>query len=390
MENQTIARPCFICGAAGGAAMFAHDYEVCGLGRVRYALRCCEGCGLVLQDPAVSPQTMARQYAMFSNYLAYAPGDPPLSPTAGRMLQMLAQQNAAPGRVPGRVYDIGASTGAMLWHFRKQGWAVGGCDLSPLAVSQAKALNGVDLDHGDCEATLPGHAGLDLVTLSHVLEHIYEPVSVLAAIRAALAEDGHLLFEVPCLTAPQINPAGLFTMEHVNFFERTSIENLLGAAGFEVARASVTLDHFPYPVITVLAGKAEPANGGARPSGFARNLDFLRAYQVVEQRIWDGVDARLHEAVAQGERVYLWGAGIHTSMLLARTGLGRRARIAAITDRDAQKHGQCVGDYPVVAPEAALASGDKIVVSSFVSEAAIADGLLRQGLPEGRIVRLYT
>lgn len=385
MQNDTIRRACFICGSTGGEAVFPHDYSVCGLGRVHYALRCCDGCGLTLQDPAISPDTMMRQYSMFSNYLAFGGGDPPLSATAGRMLDFLAQAQVPPGRA----YDIGASTGAMLWHFRKHGWTVGGCDLSELAVGQAKALNDIDLDHGDCLETLPRQAGVDLATLSHVLEHIYEPVAVLRSIWAALAETGHLMFEVPCLIAPERNPAGLFTMEHVNFFEETSITNLLAISGFEPVRAVVTLDHAPYPVITVLARKAHRQAAPRIRNAQAENLAFLRAFKIVEQQKWDAADARIHAALAPGEPVYVWGAGIHTSMLLERTGLERHARILGITDRDTQKHGQMLGDHVVVDPAVALESGRKIVISSYASEAAIADGLMRQGLAADRMVRLY-
>ena len=386
MDNEPLRRTCFICGSADGVAAFPQDYSVCGLGRVRYALRCCDGCGLTLQDPAISPATMMRQYSMFSNYLAFGGGDPALSATAGRMLEFLAVAQVPPGRV----YDIGASTGAMLWHFRKQRWAVGGCDLSELAVSQAKALNDIDLDHGDCQETLPLNRGVDLVTLSHVLEHIYEPVEVLRSVWDALADGGRLMFEVPCLIEPDLNPAGLFTMEHVNFFEQTAIENLLGVVGFDLQRAVVTMDHQPYPVITVLAGKAAaPDSPPAIRNVQAENLEFLRAFQLVEQRKWDAADARIGAALEPGEAIYVWGAGIHTSMLLARTGLERHARILGITDRDAQKHGQMLGDHVVVDPAMALESGRKIVISSYASEAAIAEGLMRQGVAADRIVRLY-
>jgi len=385
MLNETIRRRCFICGSGDGEAAFPQAYDVCGLGRVTYALRCCAGCGLVLQDPAISPATMMRQYSMFSNYLAFGGGDPPLSATAGRMLDFLTQAQVRPGRA----YDIGASTGSMLWHFRQHGWTVAGCDLSELAVSQARALNQIELDHGDCLETLPRLEGLDLVTLSHVLEHIYEPVAVLAAIWEALAPTGQLMFEVPCLIAPERNPAGLFTMEHVNFFEETSIANLLAISGFERVRAQVTLDHAPYPVITVLARKSARQAAPALRNVHAENLAFLAAFQRVEQSKWDAADARIHAALTPAEPVYVWGAGIHTSMLLERTSLAAYGRILGITDRDAQKHGQRLGEHLVVDPAEALDSGRKIVISSYASEVAIADGLRRQGVAADRLVRLY-
>ncbi len=366
--------------------MFAQDLDICGLGEVRYALRCCEGCGLVIQDPAVSPATMARQYGLFSNYLAFGDDDPPLSPTARRLLDAVSEA----GLKPGRIYDVGAAAGFMLWHFRRHGWAVGGCDFSPAAVDQAKDRFGIDLDTGACELTLPGHAGLDLVTMSHVLEHIYDPASVLGAVRGALAEGGHLLIEAPCLTAPEINPPGLFMMEHINYFEQNSLGNLLGATGFEPVWQAVTLDFFPFPVITVLARKVDAPRRADMANGFADNLRFMRAYDRMEQQRWAEVDARLNSSLAAGEEVYVWGAGIHTSTLLKRTSIERRANIVAITDRDAQKHGHRLGRHLIVEPARAMQSGRKIVLSSYVSEKAIAESLLGQGVTAERIVRLYS
>jgi len=277
----------------------------------------------------------------------------------------------------------------MLWHFRERGWSVGGCDPSPVAVSQARARRGVELDLGTGERTLVEREGLDLVTMSHVLEHIYDPPALLAIVRRALSEDGRLLVEVPCLTAPERNPPGLFTIEHVNFFDAASLENLLRISGFAVEQAKLTLEHFPFPVITVLARKAEPAPREAIGGSSAEALAFCRDYLTLEQARWDADDARVAAGIGEGEPIYLWGAGVHTSMLLARTSIARRARILAATDRDPQKHGHALGDLEVVDPAAAIASDCKIVISSYVSEAAIAEGLRAAGVADRRIVRLY-
>lgn len=381
---EAVRRACFICGGETGEIVARHDLDVCGLGRVSYALRCCDGCGLVLQDPAVAPAVMARQYEMFSNYTAFDAGDPPLGPTAGRMLAMTARA----GLTPGQVYDVGASTGAMLWWFRRAGWGVAGCDLSPVAVEQARAHNDIALDLGACEETLPRRRALDLITLSHVVEHLYDPPAALAVVRAALTDGGCVLIEVPCLVAPERNPPGLFAIEHVNYFDETSLTNLLARAGFAVVEALTTLDHFPFPVITVLARKAEATSqplADGRPAASA----FCRAYAERDQASWRAIDARIDEGVGRDEPVSIWGAGVHTSILLSLTGLSRHAKIAAITDRDPQKHGHWLGEHLVTPPAEALESERKIVISSYVSEAAIARSLSAQGVAAERIVCLY-
>jgi hypothetical protein len=173
---------------------------------------------------------------------------------------------------PGYIYDVGASTGSMLWHFREHGWTVGGCDLSAKAVEQAKALNDITVDPGSDEDTLADRRSIDLITFSHVLEHIYDPPTTLRRVHDALTDDGLLMFEVPCLAAPEINPPGLFMMEHINYFDESSIENLLGRTGFQTLQATVTLDHFPFPVITVLARARGNGDRTPRSSAATRRI----------------------------------------------------------------------------------------------------------------------
>ena len=119
------------------------------------------------------------------------------------------------------------------------------------------------------------------------------------------------------------------------------------------------------------------------------NRRFLEHYARVENSRWREVDEILRQRLQPDEPVFVWGAGVHTSMLLSRTSLDCHARISAITDRDSQKHGHAVGEYPVVDPSFVLAGRHRIVVSSHYSEVAIVSGLVREGVRPERIVRLY-
>lgn len=377
-------RTCFICGSDDGPTVTSVNMDVCGLGRVVYAMRCCAGCGLVLQDPIVPIETMLKHYAGFAPYTAFTTGDPPLISTAKRMLDLVSET----GLTPGRVYDAGAATGKMLFHFRRAGWQVCGSDLSPVAVSQAKSLYDIDLTVASCEDGLAGEQGLDLVTLSHVLEHIYDPPVSLKAVRDALAPGGHFLMEVPCLISPERCPPGMFTMEHVNYFERTALTNLLGQAGLDVIAAPICYDEFLYPVITVLARKTS-APPPPIVSSFVDNMAFCEAYTARDRAMWETADARLRVALTPGEPVWIWSAGVQTSMLLSRTSLMRHADVRGLTDRDPQKQGHTVEGFAILPPAVVIASPHKIVVASYSFAADIEKSLLAQGVAPERIVQIY-
>ena len=59
------------------------------------------------------------------------------------------------GLAPGNAYEVGCASGEMLNQFRQQGWTVRGCDPSPSAISQAKAIFAIDVDLGGEEDALP-------------------------------------------------------------------------------------------------------------------------------------------------------------------------------------------------------------------------------------------
>jgi hypothetical protein len=80
------------------------------------------------------------------------------------------------------------------------------------------------------------------VQLSHVLEHVTEPLEMVKRVAAHLAEDGCLLVEVPQdLTTALLQQAQTGTLnifltihEHINNYSLLSVRKLIVAAGLEI------------------------------------------------------------------------------------------------------------------------------------------------------------
>jgi hypothetical protein len=70
---------------------------------------------------------------------------------------------------------------------------------------------------------------LELVTLSHVLEHLPDIVSPLMRLRNLMSETGRLGIEVP-----HTSEGACFQIAHLWGFNESSLTHLLHAAGFEV------------------------------------------------------------------------------------------------------------------------------------------------------------
>ena len=101
-----------------------------------------------------------------------------------------------PGPPRGSLLDVGCGEGSFLWLMRELGWTVRGVELDPRAAAVARA-RGLEITESSIEqASLPSDA-FDVITMSHVIEHVLDPVSVLAAVRRALRPGGMLYLFTP-------------------------------------------------------------------------------------------------------------------------------------------------------------------------------------------------
>ena len=345
----------------------------------------CRTCGHLQQWPPVTPELMAHHYQSFASYELF--GDPVQlreaapSPHAGRFLSLVSDI----GLTPGRAYEVGCASGEMLNQFRKRGWSVSGCDLSPSAIGQARSVFGIDADLGGEESAVTRQKDLDLILICHVLEHLYDPPAALARFHAALAPQGHLLLEVPCATAPESLPPGWFTFEHLHYYQPAILERLLRNAGFAVVESRIDMTCQHYPVIAIAARKA-PQRTAARFEA-STGAHLAQCYAARDHALWTATARRVARF---REPVFLYGAGIHTAQLLDRTHLA--PHILAIADRDPKKWGQTQAGKPVISPAQLFADPRQapVIVSSYASERQIVDALLAGGVASSRIVPLYS
>jgi SAM-dependent methyltransferase len=140
----------------------------------------------------------------------------------------------------GHALDIGCNVGALLDELAALGWATEGVERAPAAREIAARRHVVhDLDIERDDAKLPRR--YQLVTMTHVLEHLDKPVQGLKFIARHLAPGGTAIVEVPNWD----DPARLFWRtryrpleigDHVSFFERGTLAVLAERAGLRVHR----------------------------------------------------------------------------------------------------------------------------------------------------------
>lgn len=98
-------------------------------------------------------------------------------------------------RKPGKMLDIGCGNGEFLKFARKYGWNVVGIDFDASAVSEAGS-DGLDVRVGSIEVITSGEK-FDFISLSHVIEHVYDPAEFIRSCYSLLNDGGTLWLETP-------------------------------------------------------------------------------------------------------------------------------------------------------------------------------------------------
>lgn len=157
---------------------------------------------------------------------------------AGRHRQRLdAAFRYLPRPRPGQtLLDVGCGNGDFLLQARDAGWTVRGIDPDPKAV-QAARRRGLDACEGSVDTLADMPDRFDAITLSHVLEHVHDPVRTLADIHRLLRPGGHVYIDTPNIDSRGaarwgIHWRGLEAPRHLVLFSMDGLLGLLGRAGF--------------------------------------------------------------------------------------------------------------------------------------------------------------
>ena len=135
-----------------------------------------------------------------------------------------------------RLLDLGCGNGTFLSRARSAGWDVVGVDFDSNAV-KAACRKGLDVRLGGIEILDPSIDQFDVITLSHVIEHVHHPLDVLKACYKLLRPSGYLWVDTPNIDSEgyrmfRENWIHLDPPRHLVLFNLQSMQNALTAAGF--------------------------------------------------------------------------------------------------------------------------------------------------------------
>ena len=143
-----------------------------------------------------------------------------------------------------RILDIGCGWGQTMKFLADRGGECYGFDPAPEAVDYVKSLGLQCTRAGMERMDVFGGKRFDVVMLMNVLEHLADPVNVVAEIKEAVLNDGGLLvievpnefndFQVAGQQLHGLKEWWVAPPAHLNYFSGTTLSSLLQGAGLDV------------------------------------------------------------------------------------------------------------------------------------------------------------
>lgn len=137
----------------------------------------------------------------------------------------------------GKLLEVGCGAGDYLNLMRNRGWDVEGVDFDTEAAKNASEQFDIKVHSGQLKDINYPDGNFDAITMSHVIEHIFDPVSLLQECRRILKPTGCLVIITPNVKSygHSYFNSGWRALEpprHVFLYSSLSLKRLADKAGF--------------------------------------------------------------------------------------------------------------------------------------------------------------
>ena len=232
-------KKCLICGGEN----FIHLFQVKDhfLSLEIFSISQCKKCGFKFTDPRPTP-TEAGKYYESQNYISHSDKPETLFDKVYfkiRKINLKKKYNLICRYKSGNsILDIGCGTGEFLNMFKLNNWKVSGIESNKNAREIARNKNGIEVRDDKSYNQLEDKQ-FDVISMWHVLEHVYDTDFQLKQIKRLLKEDGLVVIAVPNSdsTDAQIYKqywAAYDVPRHIYHFTQKSVNDLVSKFDFEL------------------------------------------------------------------------------------------------------------------------------------------------------------
>ncbi len=257
-DPETETTFCPLCGSPSGTIIHTFD---------KLHVSLCGGCGLRYLNPRIKESVMTDRYkcgAYFSGgeksgYDDYFAQEISLRLTFRRFIRNL--RKVIPQAQS--LLEIGCGYGFFLDEAKFFFPRLAGVELSAKAGKTAGHNSGASVFVGRADMLPPGMNNFDIIIMINVIEHVYAPVPLLLSLRERLTAGGVIVVATPDIGSLWYRMMkkrwpSFKIPEHVAFYGKKTLGNLLSRAGFQSIGAIPYSHAFPLGLIAEKFGVILP------------------------------------------------------------------------------------------------------------------------------------
>ena len=234
-----MTHPCQLCGGTHFETVSERDRHGKPLKTV-----ICMGCGIITNDPIPTDEELAAFYTQDYRKEYKGAAEPRMRQVWRNFERISRHYIRNHGIYKGRkkLLDLGSGSGEFLFIATKAGIEGLGVEPNQDYSAYTRDKLGLNVMTQTLEETSFGDGAFDLIRLSHVLEHMRDPVRSLKTLRTWLSDDGVLFLIVPNTkqdAAARVN-GKLFHYGHIFNHSPYTLRLATRLAGFEEVEATKT------------------------------------------------------------------------------------------------------------------------------------------------------
>lgn len=240
----------------------------------------CLNCGLLFVDPPVVETKQVYDESYFTGsekgfgYIDYEADKQPMVPAFNIYMSLVEELNPTKGKL----LDVGAATGFFIAIAEKRGWEGHGVEISEYAARYARA-KGFKVETGTLSGREFPKESFDCVTMFDVIEHFPNPRTEITRAREVLKKGGILVINTPdtgSLLGKLLKSKWhlIIPPEHLFYFNRSNLSQLLEQEGFEVVSFKKIGKRFTLEYICIMLYKWQKLSLWKKMSDFFKKPWF--------------------------------------------------------------------------------------------------------------------
>lgn len=202
----------------------------------------------------------------------------------------------------GSLFDLGAGWGHFMLAGKQLGYDVTGIEISENPYIYSSQDLKLPVEHIDFFKMYKLPESYDIITMWDVLEHIDEANKMVSRCAELLKKDGYLILQMPQIDSfiakRQKAKWNMMGLDHVNYFGRSTITQLLERHGFEVVKIKSSIELkllLMYTILPMLKRKKgkqeEPISSAERQEYFNKTASkpmwMLRIFVIVHNIVYN-------------------------------------------------------------------------------------------------------